>query len=647
MDIIKSMPNIPKISIKKITIQELDELENKRFKLYDEILSNISLEKSNNFSKISNGINEINIINDIIEFYCLLNRYVYNLELNINIECECECESILQTTQTNLIKIKIFISNPTKSEKIFYLPKEYVQESNTIDTIDITDNQTELRKQLEWIKCVKISSFVDKLKNKFLLTKSNKPNKLTKSNELDKFDKLDKLDELDKSTMFVNEISHYKSLIKYSYDNLSDVNFFLKGGFVIGFKLIQLICTSTNIGMSIDPSTPKQIIFDTLEFVRDFDIIMCMGGDNHQEYQNKLEKFLSTEIVSNYFRKEGQIVVVLRDKNNTKTISNPNESFIEMSIKNCSNPHKPSHLIDLEIPLTSMMIKISEQNIESIFSIIKSYRSIHSKSNTDLNNYLDNDFYFELVNKINSLEILVPNTNKFGLIDVDSPSYSSNDTKLSTQMIGLIEKTSIEISENQEFVEQFLAPIKQFLASIKQFLASMIIQPDRLFVRLVLKNIPKSIKCKKILSKYSVDKTEINWLLDEQIITNIIIRFLSNLSVQYVDWRNLNTLENKHTSSSINKFISKSNIELLDKTLFSGCNLGRLIGEIDKISNCGDFDKMVKVYDLLKIIFGQNQTQRIRNNFNPTNSTQSNILNVQKSFNNLVENIIWNKIKSS
>ena len=82
----------------------------------------------------------------------------------------------------------------------------------------------------------------------------------------------------------------------------------------------------------------------------------------------------------------------------------------------------------------------------------------------------------------------------------------------------------------------------------------------------------------------------------------------------------------------------------MDKTIFSGCNLGRLIGEIDKITHSYDLNKMILVYDLLKIIFGKNQSQMIRNNFNPKD--QSNISRVQKSYFNLVDKIILLNINS-
>lgn len=66
-----------------------------------------------------------------------------------------------------------------------------------------------------------------------------------------------------------------------------------------------------------------------------------------------------------------------------------------------------------------------------------------------------------------------------------------------------------------------------------------------------------------------------------------------------------------------------------------------MIGEIDKISNSDSLDKMEIVYSQLKKIFGKNHTQYVRNHFNPKD--QSNLVRIQKSYDNLVESIIWKK----
>lgn len=343
-----------------------------------------------------------------------------------------------------------------------------------------------------------------------------------------------------------------------------------------------------------------------------------------------LNKFLSNDIVLKYFRKEGQVVIVLRDKNNLKTNSNQLESFIEMSIKNYETPHDSSHLIDLEIPLTSMMIQIKNSNIELIFSIIKSYYVLQESEIE-----LEDEFYYNLINKINLLSIQIYKTTSQGLFDVLKYHYSSGNTVLGKEIIEQIENTSnqIMLNFNNNHNKNYITNSE----SIKQFLASSIIQPDRLFIRLVGKNIPKSARCKSVLEKYSISTSNINWLLDKDILNKIVITFLTNLSKLYIDWEKIIN-ETDCLTSSINKYILNSKIHLMDKTIFCGCNLRRLIGEIEKISNSNALNKMIKVHNLLKIIFGKNQSQMVRNNFNPKD--QSNILRFQKSYFNLVDKII-------
>jgi len=594
------------IFIKKINNNDLENFNKVRCELYDKILYNI---ETNNHTLNNVLVKEINAINDIIEFYYELNCYVYNLEYNINIQFN---NSINDISPNSIVKITL-VNLSNNNIKNFNIPKNYIEINN-----NIIIEQQDLRKQLEWIKSIKISSFIDKLKN-------NNKKKIIKKIEIDKenlsTNSSNSLNSID------DEINHYIELFKYSFINYSSINFFLKGGFVIGFKIIQLI--TENLLNNQITLNPKQIIIDTMEFVRDFDITVCINSLDNNQYQYMLNQFLSNEIILKYFRKEGQVVIVLRDKNNLKTLSNQSESFIEMSIKNCETPHDTSHLIDLEIPLTSMMVQIHNSNIELVFSIIKSYYMLQQYGIE-----LEDEFYYSLVQKINLLSIQIYKTTPQGLFDVLECYYSSGNTKLGKEIIEQIENTSNQIMSNSDKINDNHITNSE---SIKQFLASSIIQPDRLFIRLVGKNIPKSARCQRVLEKYSIPISNINWLLDKDILNKIIITFLTNLSKLYIDWEKIINCTDCSTSS-INKHIIDSKIHLMDKTIFCGCNLGRLIGEIDKISNSNDLNKMIGVYDLLKIIFGKNQSQMIINNFNPKD--QSNILRVQKSYFNLVDKII-------
>ena len=593
------------LNIKRITKNDLINLNLVRFKLYDEILYNI---QTNNHILNIDLVNQINDINNIIEFYYELNCYVYNLEYDIRIEYD-----LINYEKENSINKITLINLSNNKIKNFYLQKYYFEINENFIT-----KQIDLRKELEWIKLIKISSFIDKLKNNINTAE------VIKKIEID-------TENINWKKLIDDEIVHYIELFQYSFIHYSDINFFLKGGFVIGFKIIQLICE--NLLNNQITLNPKQIIIDTLEFIRDFDIAVCINSSNDIEYQHMLNKFLSNDIVLKYFRKEGQVVIVLRDKNNLKTHSNKTESFMEMSIKNCETPHDISHMVDLEIPLTSMIVQIQNSNIKLIFSIIKSYYILQEYGMD-----LDNEFYYGLLNKINLLSIQIYKTTPQGLFDVSKCNYSSGNTTLSKEIIEQIEKTSNQLTLN--FDNDYTITNCE---SIKQFLASSIIQPDRLFIRLITKNISKSARCEAILEKYSIPISNINWLLKKDILYLIIITFLTNLSNFYIDWEKIINYTDCSTNS-INKYMTNLKIHLMDKTIFSGCNLGRLIGEIDKISNTNDLNKMIKVYDLLKIIFGKNQSQMIRNNFNPKD--QSNILRVQKSYFNLVDKIISLNINS-
>jgi hypothetical protein len=101
-------------------------------------------------------------------------------------------------------------------------------------------------------------------------------------------------------------------------------NWFLKGGFVHGFKLIQLLSKSKKSDLNL-----IEIIKETNKYIRDFDLIMCISG-NKSEYETKFNAFDQEQLNNGHFRREGQNISVYRyiDRYLTKD----NESFIEFEI---------------------------------------------------------------------------------------------------------------------------------------------------------------------------------------------------------------------------------------------------------------------------------------------------------------------------
>jgi hypothetical protein len=593
--------------IKIISKNDLDLLVEKRNILYDEILN------MENYDLIKDKTNQINHINNFINFLSELNRFLFNYKLKIKFE---------------LVSDNIIFSSYNEVDQI---EKSYIVSSKYFD-IHNQNNFIDYKEHLQWIKELKISNYIDKLE-KYHTNTYNNDKKIIKDNISTQISNLE-----NNSIEILEEISHYKIIFKNYFS--PRYNFYLKGGFVIGFKLIQIIYFNYLNKNKITSEFNKKLILDTLDFIRDFDFTLCIGlneKSNTDSFSTKLDEFLTNDIVDKYFRKEGQVVIVVRDKNNYKL---PNgESFLELSIKNCSNLFEPTHMIDLEIPLTAMIIRVDNTNIDMIFDIIYTYWQLIVFGENLINTQIDFD---NLINQLIQLDIQIHPSTNLGLFDVNrcDYGYESNVSKLSDEMIGIIEKTSREFNY-----------LNINNKSIEQFLASCQTQPDRLFIRLLNKNIPKSNKCIGLLNaygyRYEVKNTNITWLLNEKIILEIITKFLINLSSKYIDWTSVNEyhLSNSNTNSlsnTINKYLSSNNIPKLADTLFSGSNLGRLIGEIDKICKDASLSRKIQIYGLVKILFGKNITHELRMSFLPKDT--SNIVRVQKSFCDLANSIIIDKI---
>lgn len=580
-----------KYFVKKISKEELNLLVKKRNILYDQIL-NLNIEKKD---LIKEAVEQINKINIIIDFFFELNRYVFNKKLNINFQ---------------LINDKLFFSiysDLFKVEKILEIDIEYVE---YFDTMETNSCIFDYRNYLEWIKKLNISFYVDKLSlyySKYIMeTKDIKENK-TKSNP----------------EIISKELFYYKKLLSENF--CSEYNFYMKGGFVIGFAMIKIIYSSC-----LKKEYEKEIILDTLDFIRDFDFVLEINSNNNLEiYSKKLEEFLTLDIFKKYFRKEGTVITVIRAKENYK-LSN-NESFLELAIKNSPNLTKGTGMIDLELPMTTMKINIDSSNIDIIFDIIYTYWKIIEGS-VDLN-LID---FKDLIKKIVKLDINIYSATNIGLFDVSVCDYGSKCSKLSIDAINIIEKTANKFNHLKKNILD---------KSIEQFLASGQNQPDRIFMRLLNKNFKKSKKCVKLLNKYEISSSNITWLLDKKNILEIISKFFKNLAKKYIDWNIITEIHNTNSSNClsfvINNFIKSNNIGKLSETLFMSSNLGRLIGEFNKLKYC-DLKKKIKVYNLAKIIFGKNITHEIRINFQSKDIF--NIVRLQKSFCDLSNWIIMDKI---
>lgn len=268
------------------------------------------------------------------------------------------------------------------------------------------------------------------------------------------------------------ELHNWYNFIMYLLSQGAHV--YIKGGSVLGLKVSQLLITKN-----------REIDKLPLELIRDWDFTVITD-----------EPYI-IECVEYYnLHKEGKTMIILRNINNI-TICNGTdcESLFEMSIKTTEN------LSDLELPMTTMKIRITNDNLILIFKLAG---LLIKCNNLQLNVCGPNkDITVPNIIKIKEIiqifDIIIP-ISENGLFKVDNSTiteninYSYDTGGLSLYITDIIYKISDNIN-------------------IRQFLISHIIQPDRLLIRYNSKNKIKSNKIIKLLKDNDIDASLETWLL--------------------------------------------------------------------------------------------------------------------------------------
>lgn len=311
--------------------------------------------------------------------------------------------------------------------------------------------------------------------------------------------------------------------------------------------------------------------FKQLNLIKDWDFIL---------YSNDIPTY---ENIS----REGDKLIIMRYKTIYERITIDAEAFIEMSIKSSED------FSSLEIPMTSMKIEINLNNIDFIFELIEK-------------------LYFNDID-YNNLKYLL---NKFNVIIYDYDQYGL--FVLTNLDEGNLSQDMLDIIKNNNSI------------SIQQFLISQIIQPDRLFLRLMNKNIPKSNKIKNLFSNYHINYP--NWLMNEEYImllknnfvqqltgkiNHIYNTYSANLLLLHEEYNNKlkliliyhNTIDiinnNLHYQSIIDILMNRTNIDKLPKQyqcILKKGSIESINKKIIELHELNSFCIKEHIYDKLEFI---------------------------------------------
>jgi hypothetical protein len=350
------------------------------------------------------------------------------------------------------------------------------------------------------------------------------------------------------------ELEAWKKLFKWCSENLSENPIYCKGGSALGLEVLKSI-------LNQDPS--KYTEFLDLGLIKDWDFTVFMS----EEQKIRFIDFASTLGIEN----QGQSISILRFK---KGLHIGEDYLLELSVKT------NQLLNDLELPLTNLKFEVNFHNIDKFFEIVVMY--VKKNENLDVMKRNLN----ELLNPVlvNGEELVDSIEN--GFYNITDPS-KIDTAGLSQQLLELIDFFLQQPNNNNSNRSNNLA--------IKQFLITQLIQPDRLFIRFLKKNVEKSKKITKFYEKNGIPIP--NWLMNKKVLEiierkiNLFLDFLNLYinSALVIPDELLDTKidSTKQIKDQFKDFITKMEL------LFMNMNLSRL--HTDKI----DKDKIEKLLPIL------------------------------------------------
>jgi len=350
---------------------------------------------------------------------------------------------------------------------------------------------------------------------------------------------------------------------------------YLKGGNVLGLKVLKMIYIKykSNDIKFIEVFNK----FLELELIKDWDFSAYTQNDKEitSYYREHLDK-----VASKYkLHQRASTFILYQTK---KPLLLEEKPLFEISLLDSDSWSK------LEIPLTTMKVKINEYNIKYVFMFCKLFYSYKNYEEE-----FDYDILYRMLEKINI--IIYPHKN--GLYNV-SNNFDKGEL-------------------NDELIE-FIKKYDDFDKNIPQFLATHIEDPFRILYRLPEKNIPKNDKIKNFLKEHLDIKNE-EWLFDSTFIKKMTKLFCENLGKKLVEIYKesyIKTLDIKKSIERVDSFLKGVSLARrieMDYGMLTdnGKNLLKLIfndliNEIDK-KNINEIDMKINLFKFIK--FYANKTK--------------------------------------
>lgn len=345
-----------------------------------------------------------------------------------------------------------------------------------------------------------------------------------------------------------------------------EIDVYIKGGNVIGLKLLKMIYDKyKNDNIQFMKVFNK---FLELELIKDWDFAGYTKNQIDESYRDELDKKASEyKLVP-----RAKTFILYQTKRPLLTEGKP---MFEIALLDSDSFSK------MEIPLTTMKMKVTEYNIKYVFMYCKSFLN---KDNIDF------DMLKRMIEKTNI--IIYPHKN--GLYEVTPKTFDKGEL-------------------NDDLIK-FIKTFDDFDKNMPQFLATQIEDPFRILYRLPEKNIKKNDKIKDFIKTY-ITKEPQTWLFDSTFITKILKIFMEQLGekIYNIYIENYEKTTNKQESLELAvKFLDGINFSRvqIDFKLLSefGINLlkllfEKLINKIEKINLVGlkDTNKTIEFIQFLGV----------------------------------------------
>jgi len=371
------------------------------------------------------------------------------------------------------------------------------------------------------------------------------------------------------------------------------IDVFIKGGNVIGLKLLKMIREKYRN----DDKKFKEVFekFLELELIKDWDFAAYTKKEITDEYRDKLNK-----IAEEYkLVPRAKTFILYQTRRPLLTDDKP---MFEIAVLDSDKFTK------LEIPLTTMKVRVNEFNLKYIFMFCKSFmlnknynkpkqenkqenkqeekKEEKSKTKEELyKEYLD-DFDFDMLKRmIDKIQIIIyPHAN--GLYDVNKSNFDKGI--LSDELVKFIQKYD------------------DFDKNLPQFLIIHIEDPFRILYRLPEKNMKKNDKIKTFIETY-IDKKRQDWLFDSKFIDKSIKLFMGDLGKHITSNYKLEFEKTKSIQQSLEKAL----------VILDGISFNRVQTDFDMLSDYGKnlldllFGDLIKTIDQINLVSLTNSTKTI------------------------------------